>query len=91
MFEKTSDIRRKYAERRAQERERAEREADRKPRRVRGAWRGHVVKARGEARGEARQRARRREAMSRFGVDVNGVRMLPDTPEVREFLGDPDQ
>lgn len=41
-----------------------------------------------EERGEERQRARRREAMSRFGVEVDGVRMLPDTPEVREFLGE---
>ena len=44
-----------------------------------------------EERGEERQRSRRREAMSRFGVEVNGVRMLPDTPEVREFLGDEDK
>ena len=36
--------------------------------------------------GEERQRARRREAMSRFGVEVGGVRMLPDTPEVQRFL-----
>ena len=27
--------------------------------------------------------------MDRFGVEVDGVRMLPDTPEVREFLGRP--
>lgn len=43
---------------------------------------------RGIKQGEERQRARRREAMSRFGVEVDGVRMLPDTPEVREFLGE---
>ena len=41
-----------------------------------------------EELGEERQRARRREAMSRFGVEVDGVRMLPDTREVREFLGE---
>ena len=43
---------------------------------------------RGLERGQEQQRARRREAMSRFGVEVDGVRMLPATPEVREFLGD---
>lgn len=43
---------------------------------------------RGIKQGEERQRARRREAMSRFGVEVDGVRVLPDTPEVREFLGE---
>ena len=32
------------------------------------------------------QRARREEALGRFGVEVDGVRMLPDTPEVRTFL-----
>ena len=42
----------------------------------------------GLERGQEQQRARRREAMTRFGVEVDGVRMLPDTPEVREFLGD---
>lgn len=41
-----------------------------------------------EERGREQQRARRREAMSRFGIEVDGVRMLPDTPEVREFLGE---
>ena len=32
------------------------------------------------------QRARREEALGRFGVEVDGVRMLPDTLEVRTFL-----
>ncbi len=32
------------------------------------------------------QRKRLREAYDRFGVEVNGVRALPDTPEVKEFL-----
>ena len=41
---------------------------------------------RGIKQGEERQRARRREAMSRFGIEVNGVRALPDTPEVQRFL-----
>ena len=26
------------------------------------------------------------QALERFGVEVNGVRMLPDTPEVQKFL-----
>ena len=41
---------------------------------------------RGIKEGEEKQRTRRREAMLRFGVEVNGVRMLPDTPEVQRFL-----
>jgi hypothetical protein len=32
------------------------------------------------------QRKREEEAYRRFGVEVDGVRMLPDTPEVEEFL-----
>ena len=45
----------------------------------------------GVKQGEERQRARRQEAMSRFGIEVNGVRALPDTPEVQRFLdGDED-
>jgi uncharacterized protein (DUF58 family) len=35
---------------------------------------------------EERQRARRQEVLARFGVEVDGVRMLPDTPEVQRFL-----
>ena len=41
---------------------------------------------RGIERGREQQRSRRREALERFGVEVNGVRMLPDTPEVQTFL-----
>ena len=41
---------------------------------------------RAERRARERDRNRRREAYTRFGVEVDGVRMLPDTPEVREFL-----
>ena len=41
---------------------------------------------RGMKRGREQQRSRRREALERFGVEVNGVRMLPDTPEVQKFL-----
>ena len=29
---------------------------------------------------------RTEEAYRRFGIDVDGVRVLPDTPEVRRFL-----
>ena len=32
------------------------------------------------------QRKRRKEAYQRFGVEVNGVVMLPQTPEVEAFL-----
>ena len=57
-------------------------------------------RAEGEAKGEARGKARGREAQlqrlneayERFGIEVNGVRVLPDTPEVNEFLrGDPQE
>lgn len=41
---------------------------------------------RGIERGIEEARSRRKEALSRFGVEVNGVRMLPDTPEVQRFL-----
>ena len=46
-----------------------------------------------EARQEERkkQRQREEEAYARFGVEVNGVLMLPRTPEVERFLaGDSD-
>ena len=36
--------------------------------------------------GRREQQERNREAYRRFGVEVDGVVMLPDTPEVREFL-----
>jgi hypothetical protein len=36
--------------------------------------------------GRKEQRDRNREAYKRFGVEVNGVMMLPRTPEVEEFL-----
>ena len=36
--------------------------------------------------GRKEQRDRNREAYRRFGVEVNGVMMLPRTPEVEEFL-----
>ena len=39
-------------------------------------------------KGEKQKEARYREAYRRFGIEVDGVRALPDTPEVREFLDD---
>ena len=36
--------------------------------------------------GRMERDARYREAYRRFGIEVDGVRALPDTPEVREFL-----
>ena len=43
---------------------------------------------RAEGRKEERQRRRKREeaALAKFGVEVDGVLMLPQTQEVREFL-----
>ena len=41
---------------------------------------------RGMKRGREQARARREEALVRFGVEVEGVRMLPDTLEVQRFL-----
>ena len=40
----------------------------------------------GRAEEQEIQRRRREEAYRRFGIDVDGVRSLPDTPEVRDFL-----
>ncbi len=71
MFEKASELRARY-------RQQAERKAE-----ERGMKRGIEQ---GIERGREQQRSRRREAMDRFGVEVNGVRMLPDTPEVQRFL-----
>ena len=47
-----------------------------------------------EGRKEGREERRKRweEAYARFGVEVNGVLMLPRTPEVEQFLsGEPEQ
>ena len=70
LFEGMRRMFEKASELRARYREQAERKAE----------------ERGMKRGEERQRARRREAMSRFGVEVDGIRMLPDTPEVQRFM-----
>ena len=46
-----------------------------------------------ELRNEGRkeQRKREEEAYARFGVEVNGVLMLPRTPEVQRFLAGEDE
>ena len=41
---------------------------------------------RGIRRGREEARDRREKALERFGIEVNGVRALPDTPEVQRFL-----
>ena len=47
-----------------------------------------VQKIRDSGRAEEREAQRRRteEAYRRFGISVDGVRSLPDTQEVRDFL-----
>ncbi len=47
-------------------------------------------RAEGRTEGRAEQRNRREEAYRRFGVEVDGVKMLPMTPEVEEFLNNGD-
>jgi len=51
------------------------------------------IKDAGRAEVRALQRARFAEAFRRFGFDRDGVRSLPDTQEVRDFLDgkDPEQ
>ena len=44
------------------------------------------IKAQGYAEGRAAQRKRCQAAYDRFGVEVDGVLMLPNTREVAEFL-----
>ena len=44
------------------------------------------IKAEGRAEVRAIQRARFAEAYRRFSIEANGVRGLPDTQEVRDFL-----
>ena len=94
VFERASDIRKRYAERRARDREQAIRKAEERAEK-RGLERGEKRGLeRGEKRGEKRglerglqqQRARRREAYARFGMEIDGVTVLPDTPEVQAFL-----
>ena len=51
-----------------------------------------IEKGRKEGRQEERtsQLTRRKEALSRFGIEVDGVRVLPMTPEVVAFLNGED-
>ena len=44
------------------------------------------IRAEGQAEERQAQIARREEAYRRFGIDVDGVRSLPDTREGRDFL-----
>ena len=37
-------------------------------------------------RGREAQLQRVNKAYARFGIEVDGIRALPDTPEVKEFL-----
>ncbi len=53
-----------------------------------------IKKAREEGRREVLEERRKRwdEAYAKFGVEVNGVLMLPLTPEVERFLrGKPEE
>ena len=55
--------------------------------RAEGQAAGHAEGlAAGRAEEQESQRRRREEAYRRFGIDVDGVRSLPDTQEVRDFL-----
>ena len=40
----------------------------------------------GQAKERQAQSRRREEAYRRFGIEVDGVRVLPDTQEIRDFL-----
>jgi flagellar biosynthesis component FlhA len=87
MFEKASTLRaryRKQAEERAEKRA-TERVTKQVTERVTQQVTERVTKQVTEQI-EERQRARRQEVLARFGVEVDGVRMLPDTPEVQRFL-----
>ena len=59
--------------------------------RAEGRTEGRIEgRAEGRIEGRAEQRNRREEAYRRFGVEVDGVKMLPMTPEVEEFLNNGD-
>ena len=85
MFEKASTLRARYweqAEKRATERG--------LKRGLKTGLKTGLKQGREAAREESRTRMQ--HALERFGVEVNGVRMLPDTPEVQKFLeGEDDQ
>ena len=48
-------------------------------------------KAEGEKVGRRNQLKRHEEAVARYGVEVDGVIMLPQTPEVQRFLAGEDE
>ena len=48
-------------------------------------------KEEGRKEGTDNQRKREEEAYARYGVEVNGVLMLPKTPEVERFLSGEDE
>ena len=51
-----------------------------------------AILEKGRAEGREAQSRRVNEAYERFGVEVDGVQALPNTPEVKEFLrGDSDE
>ena len=74
MFEKASDLRSKGRQQ----------AINKATKRVRNEADARLEEAVKRERKEAR--ARWEQAFERFGVDVNGVRMLPFTPEVQRFL-----
>ena len=45
----------------------------------------------GQKQGRENQIERHKEAVARFGVEVDGVVMLPQTPEVQRFLAGEDE
>ena len=50
------------------------------------------LKEKGRKEGEERRQRREDEAYAKFGVEVNGVLMLPRTLEVQRFLsGEPEE
>ena len=83
MFEKASDLRARY--RKQYEERITKRVTERVTKQVTDRVTEQVTdRVREQLREQAH--ARRQEALARFGVEVNGVRMLPDTPEVQRFL-----
>ena len=48
-------------------------------------------KEEGRQEGQDNQRKREEEAYAKFGVEVDGVLMLPKTPEVERFLAGEDE
>ena len=83
MFEKASTLRARYRQQAIEKAELKAEERGRKQGMKQGIEQG--IKQ-GEELVRQRRRARHQEAMARYGIYVNGVRMLPDKPEVWRFL-----